>query len=254
MKRYLTLLMLPFAALVLPAPAQAAACSGTTGVTVVVQFPDRTQIGCASGDPASGFDALTSAGFTPTHVGGSFGAALCQIDGYPSNPCPRMPPANAYWAYFHAKRGGSWSYSNAGPGSFDPAPGSVEGWRFGGSDAPPTTSPPGVAAPAPKPRPKPTLTPTKKPASTPTVSPTATPAARATASASVAAKPAATENVTTAPPTPTGAVPVRAVGVNEKSVPAASTSSQGSSWIWGVVLIVGLGAAVGATVLRRRRG
>src|SRR6478609_8909550 len=53
-----------------------------------------------------------------------------------------MPAADAYWAFFHAKRGGSWVYSSSGVASYDPAPGSVVGFRFGSGQQP------GIAPPA----------------------------------------------------------------------------------------------------------
>ena len=69
---------------------------------------------------------------------------VCRINGYPSSdPCVRMPPGDAYWAFFHAKRGGSWVYSSSGVASYDPAPGTVVGFRFGSGQQP------RVAPPAP---------------------------------------------------------------------------------------------------------
>ena len=69
---------------------------------------------------------------------------VCRINGYPSSdPCVRMPPGDAYWAFFHAKRGGSWVYSSSGVASYDPAPGTVVGFRYGSGKQP------RVAPPAP---------------------------------------------------------------------------------------------------------
>lgn len=121
-------------------PAQAEACSEPSGVTVLVQFPDRhIETGCAAGHPVSGVDALTSAGFSLTYVTGV--PFVCRIDGEPHKAgCSRTPPAQAFWAYFHSSRNGRWVYNTLGPASSAPAPGSVEGWRFGGGAAP-TTAP-----------------------------------------------------------------------------------------------------------------
>ena len=91
------------------APASAAACSGTSGVTVVVDTGGSISTRCASGDPSTAWKALTAAGFGTTPVQ-TFPGALCQINGYPDTSCVRMPPASAYWAFFHAKAGGSWTY------------------------------------------------------------------------------------------------------------------------------------------------
>ena len=126
------------------APASAAACSGTSGVTVVVDTGSSISTKCASGDPSSALKALTSAGFSVTYPQQYPGSVVCRINGYPSSdPCVRMPPGDAYWAFFHAKRGGSWAYSSSGVASYDPAPGTVVGFRFGSGQQP------GIAPPAP---------------------------------------------------------------------------------------------------------
>lgn len=151
-----------FMVLVQAGPATAAACSGTSGVTVVVQFPDRTETRCAAGDPSSGWDALERAGFSVTPVS-AFPGAVCRIDNVPTSdqdPCVRMPPASRYWAYFHAKRGGTWASSNEGARTYDPAPGTVEGWRLGAGEAP--SSPPPAATPKPT---KPSAAPSARPTS-----------------------------------------------------------------------------------------
>ena len=126
------------------APASAAACSGTSGVTVVVDTGGSVSTKCASGDPSSALKALASAGFSVTYPQQYPGSVVCRINGYPSSdPCVRMPPGDAYWAFFHAKRGGSWVYSSNGVASYDPAPGTVVGFRFGSGQQP------RVAPPAP---------------------------------------------------------------------------------------------------------
>lgn len=121
--------------------ADAAACSGTSGVTVVVDFGSLgggVVTGCAPGDPASGLAALTGAGFTYAFVPRMPGF-VCQINVKP-NPC-NGAPVSAYWSYWHAPRHGSWTYASSGAGSYDPAPNTVEGWAFGAG------AQPGVPAP-----------------------------------------------------------------------------------------------------------
>lgn len=129
--------VVPMAGAVAATPASAdGACSGTSGVTVVVDFASLgggIQTACAVGDPASGLTALTGAGFSYEFVPGIPGF-VCRINSLP-NPC-NGAPVNAYWSYWHAQPGGSWSYSNVGAGSYDPAPGSVEGWAFGSGQQP----------------------------------------------------------------------------------------------------------------------
>lgn len=125
-----------------PQPAQAAACSGTTGVTVVVDFTGfggGVAVECAVGDPATGLAALQDAGFTVTGTQRWGLAFVCRIDGLPTpatEPCINTPPATAFWSYWHADAGGSWTFSNQGATSYDPAPGTVEGWAFGAGDEP----------------------------------------------------------------------------------------------------------------------
>ncbi|MEV8326671.1 flagellar hook-length control protein FliK [Kitasatospora sp. NPDC056731] len=121
--------------------AQAAACDGTTGVTVVVDSTavgGGIQTGCAPGDPASGLAALTGAGFAYTFHP-RYPGFVCTINALPTT-CTN-PTGSAYWSYWHAQHGGPWSYSNLGAGSYNPAPGDVEGWSFGAG------AQPGVPAP-----------------------------------------------------------------------------------------------------------
>lgn len=130
-----------------PRPAQAAACTGTTGVTVVVDFTafgGGVQVRCALGDPATGLAALQGAGFAVTGTA-RFGLAfVCRINGLPTpaaDACFSTPPPTAFWAYWHAPAGGSWSFSTVGAASYNPAPGTVEGWAFGANAAPSIPAP-----------------------------------------------------------------------------------------------------------------
>jgi len=123
------------------APAYAAACGGQKGVTVVVDFTKlggKVKTACDADSPATGLAALTGAGFTYTFVPRQPGF-VCTIDKKP-NPC-NGAPTKAYWSYWHAKPDGKWVYSSTGAGSYDPAPGTVQGWAFGASK-PPRISPP----------------------------------------------------------------------------------------------------------------
>ena len=121
------------------APASAAACTGTSGVTVVV----GSTVGCAPGDPSSALAALTAAGHTTTMVERLPGV-LCQVDGSPSSPCVVMPPSSAYWSFWVATRGGRWSYASTGLTTYRPAPGTVVGVAFG-AGSPPPVAPPAAA-------------------------------------------------------------------------------------------------------------
>jgi hypothetical protein len=124
-----------------PTPATArptapvAACGADSdGVTVVVDFgtlPGGVQIRCVTEPVSSGFDALTTAGFSYTGTQ-RFPGLLCRIDGKPADaPCVHAPPPDRYWAYWIADApGGAWTYSDLGAGNRTPPPGSVEGWAF----------------------------------------------------------------------------------------------------------------------------
>ncbi|MBA2388794.1 MAG: hypothetical protein H0V67_00950, partial [Geodermatophilaceae bacterium] len=125
-----------------PVPAEAAACTGGAGVTVVVDFAQfgGVEVECA-GDPTNGLSALSQAGFAVALVTGQ--AFVCRIDGVPaSDPCVRTPPETAYWSYWQAPPGASsWTYGGQGAGSTQPADGATEGWAFGAG------TPPGAAPP-----------------------------------------------------------------------------------------------------------
>jgi hypothetical protein len=118
----------------------AASCSDAGGVTVVVEYgaPLGTSIRCATGNPATGLDALNRAGHGYTFVPRQPGF-VCTIDAKP-DPCNNAP-ADAYWSYWHAKPGGSWSYGTTGAGSYRPIAGTIDGWSFG-NGKPPSTRPP----------------------------------------------------------------------------------------------------------------
>jgi len=141
----LALTALPLTAVAVAPPAHAASCAG---VRVVVDY-GRTGGGistaCAPGDPTSGLTALKASGHRYTFVPRQPGF-VCTIDARP-NPCNNAP-ASAYWSYWHARPGGSWTYSSSGAGSFNPRPGSVEGWAFGSGRPPRIRPPAAVAQPA----------------------------------------------------------------------------------------------------------
>lgn len=281
--RALAALLIAVGLMLAPTPASAAACAGTSGVTVVVQFPDNhVETGCAAGDPDSGLRALELAGFSYAFVPGQ-APAICAINGSPGSDCWGK---DHYWAYFHANRGGSWSYANSGA-TYNPPAGSVEGWRFGDGAAP-TTPPP--AAVAPKPSPSPTAEPTPstggggrasgqgsgsgsgsgapgKP------SPTAAIGANGAGGASNDPDSSATGSARDRPrakPDKAGSEPSSAATTAgegpdvaaEDEVATASgpttTPSEGGGtgrgWLWGLLILAAVAGAGGVTALRRRRG
>ncbi|MDX6371065.1 MAG: hypothetical protein QOD98_53, partial [Nocardioidaceae bacterium] len=83
------------------APASAAACSGATGVTVVVDHGSLgggvEQVCNAGGGGEDAVSLFTGAGFALTYVQRQPGF-VCRINGQPaSDPCVNTPPSDAYW-------------------------------------------------------------------------------------------------------------------------------------------------------------
>jgi hypothetical protein len=180
--RLLRLLAVPALALAfvaVPAPAQAAAGTATgtdraqaaaawlatrsgcdpAGVTVVVDFRafgGSVQVGCTQSDPATGVAALTMAGFGVEGTRQWGLAFVCRINQLPTpadEACAVTPSATAYWSYWHASPGGSWGYGSTSAASYNPAPGTVEGWSFGSGGQPGIAPPAFAAPPAPPPPP-----------------------------------------------------------------------------------------------------
>jgi hypothetical protein len=125
----------------------AGACpTRTKGVTVAVDFTafgGKVQVRCAPGTPTTGIEALQQAGFTPAGTAQYGLAFVCRINNLPSTAqqaCTTTPPANAYWAYYHANKGATtWTYTSVGALSYKPAQGSIEAWAFGNSAKPSKT-------------------------------------------------------------------------------------------------------------------
>jgi hypothetical protein len=134
----------------LPCPTGAsttgAPCSGSTGVTVVVDFTafgEGVHVGCASGAPTTGLAAMHDAGFTTVGTTQFGDAFVCRIDNEPDptqQDCKSTPPSNAFWAYYHAKPGDkTWTTSTLGASSYKPPQGTIDGWAFGASAQPSVT-------------------------------------------------------------------------------------------------------------------
>ena len=269
--RVLVALCVATAGLLLPAPA-ATGAEKCVGVVVDARLlGGGVRTGCAKGDPDSGLDALTAAGFRYAFAPRQPGL-VCQVDGAPA--CDRTT-TTTYWSYWYRATGSdTWVYASEGAGSHDPEPGSTEAWVWqeGGRRQPPdvaqrTICP--VAADTPRPE-KTSSTgaeqgTTKAPAaktsapnaSTPKTSGPKTSAAATSAAPRTtvtSAEPSATSarpgtDTTTAPPT---SRPV----TTPVATPAAASTGDGGGTPWlgvaaGVALVAALG---GAALLRSRRG
>jgi hypothetical protein len=267
-RRALSAALLLVAAVLAPGLAQPAeagvvsgACTTSKGVTVVVNYGSLgggVQVHCDTGATSSttGLTALKS-GFTTQgtyHDGPGF---VCRINGKPTpaqDPCIKTPPGTAYWSYWHATNGGTWTYSTLGAMSRKVTVGGFEGWSFGDGSARPTSSNPS--------RPVPTVQPTVKlgPAAATTTTKSSTRHSSSTSpSRTSTAKPTASRaGPTTATATSAGATPV---GISTTDTvaggarPGAPPDGGGSAWP-----LVGAGSAIaliiaGAVVVSlRRRG
>ena len=132
---------------VLPqAPASAAACTTTSGVTVVVDFHELggglRQV-CDPGSGQDGGERFDDAGFDLDRVQRQPGF-VCRVNGAPADdPCVNTPPSDAYWSLWWSDgESGSWTYATQGIDSLVvPDGGSIAlSWK-GSSES----SPPGVA-------------------------------------------------------------------------------------------------------------
>jgi len=134
------LLQLPLIALLVSIPVSTAtaaapsgvvpagACAGGTGVSVVVDLTDLggdVVVGCATGDPATGRQALADAGFVATDAPTGM---ICAINSAP-DPCP-VTFEGSYWSYWSADASSDWTAYAVGADASDPAPGAFEGWRY----------------------------------------------------------------------------------------------------------------------------
>lgn len=243
MKRVALTALLVAGFTVVPAvPAQAAACAGTTGVTVVVDFGPLgggVQTRCAPGDPATGVEALKQAGFTVAGTQRWGPAFVCRIDNKPgadTESCVDTPPAAAHWGYSYASRGGHWTMSEKGPMARKPPQGSVEGWAFGAGITP-SVAPP--AAPVP-PAPAPATTTARPGQTTPGVDP-AVPE-----SSTVDNSPTPAESSAGASVSASGS----AGPVGEAAIALQRSNFTGTAVTIGLVLALGTAAAV---IARRRR-
>ncbi|MFJ3216570.1 hypothetical protein ACIPLC_11680 [Kitasatospora sp. NPDC086801] len=140
-------------------------CTTTSGVVLAVDFSKwgGPLLRSCGTTPTTGYTLLNQGGWKTTGTGHDGPAFVCRIGysgfqggkQYPTpdqEKCVLTPPATAYWSYWHADPGeNSWSYSQLGAMSYQPKPGSVDLWIFGGTNVEgtkgrPTFSPDSVRA------------------------------------------------------------------------------------------------------------
>ena len=287
-----------------PPPAQAvglpASRSGycttadTNAVTVVIDFGDLgggTHVFCATGlkSGATGMDALRAAGISVTGTQQNGSGIVCRLQGKPTasqtiglpgdpgyqEKCVDTPPSGAYWSYWSASAGGSWSYNSRGLLANRVKLGGYEGWSFshGSRRAPGVTpsvhnAPKPTVAPKPKPtvkpkptataKPKPTVTAKPKPTTTAKPKPTVTakPKPTTTKAPSATTKPAPEVSPSAITPSAPAATPVTVIVTPTADDPADATPTDAglpAGLIAGIAAIVVIAAGAGVVAVRRRR-
>lgn len=163
------------------APVQPARAAGAVGV--VIRHGDGRLLYAyvpLAGDRVTGAEALQKSGLTlNVSVGGSFGVAVCTIDGEgcesPKEDCfcrSYGDPAY-YWHYYLRNPDGTWRNSNLGAGNRILRDGDVDGWSWtGGESGLPTVTLDQIAAAVQPPRMTPAPAPTATVTDATTPSPT----------------------------------------------------------------------------------
>ncbi|MGV9310577.1 hypothetical protein ACWDR0_00075 [Streptomyces sp. NPDC003691] len=264
-------------------------CTTSSGAVLAVDFgpwggPVYRSCGTT---PTTGYELLNQGGWRTAGTGHDGPAFVCRI-GYSGHrggkmfpppeqeDCVLTPPATAYWSYWHADPGeNTWEYSTLGAMLYEPEPGSVDLWIFGGTDIDGTKGRPritpdqvrarntrpvgGAAAPTGKAPAVPPGTDTgPAPArSTAPVPPPPAPSARATVSAPATTS-APPPSPSQSPAPPSIAAPASKAPVVVDAAPAdAAGRDSGSGSALPVLatagLVVVLGGAAVVTLRRRRR-
>jgi hypothetical protein len=211
-----------FGTTVVSAPSASASsgyCPTAKGVTVVVDFRalgGDVQVSCDSGatSSTSGLSALHGAGFSTAGTAHDGEGFVCRINDQPTKSaerCLNTPPTTAYWSYWYAPNGGSWTYSNKGAANRDVIVGGFEGWSFHkGSGA--TNQPDAKAT-----RPPPPAVPTYK------LGPAASAKAKASASSSSTSSSSSTR--TTSKPSATATATGSAAATDPPTTPDGTSTS-----------------------------
>lgn len=241
------------------AGAPAAHASSTICVALVVDDADLgggVHTTCAKvPQGATGYDVLRAGGHTFTICSNG---VLGAIDGKPADGC-RVKDDSHYWAYWHrAPHSTTWTYSDEGGGTYQPANASTEGWVWqNGSTRRPANVPyDDICKPAPRPTPTHTLA--AAPASS--AAPAAVAHPKATVRSTATARPTAPARRTTARSRatiaagPTSSTPTALAGTPTPHATSAAHPGSGSS----AAAALGGGAAIAAVgiaaAVRQRRG
>lgn len=107
-------------------------CAPGVGVTVVIDYQQLgggLEVGCAPGEQASGFTALSNAGFTINESGGPVAGTVCQVEGKPAFGYPGCW-FDGFWGYWKSDGAEAWQWSDVGASSGPLAIDRVEGWSW----------------------------------------------------------------------------------------------------------------------------
>lgn len=261
---------------VLLTPADAAACGGATGVTVVVEpngLGGGTSLDCvADGGGDTAASLYPAAGHPLTYAQRQPGY-VCRVDGAPaSDPCVNTSPASAYWGLWWTDgRSGSWNYSTLGVGSLRiPDGGAVAFvWDQQDGDVRPASAAPvrtATASPSTRPTTRPTSRPSASAGGAGAGSDSAAPSASASASSSAEATSSPTSDASSRPskePSASGTPSASASTPSASPSPAApaadaadAAASDGGlpGWVTALSVVLVVLAALIVTALRRLRG
>lgn len=220
------------------APSGAAACSSSSGVSVIVDFGSAgggVQTACVAGGADVPADqVIASAGFALTWVSRQPGF-ICRINGVPTtDPCVNTPPPDAYWGIFWSDgKDGTWHYSDFGATGLQVPGGGYIGvsWQSGTRREPgqaATAHPVVTATPTPTPTAEPTSAPTTSGTTAPTNSPTKNPTKNPSKNPTTSPTRTPTKQPTS-PPTSTGTTSPPTTPVSPTESSSTTTPSEAAT-------------------------
>ncbi len=191
-------------------PAAAAACSTTTGVTVIADFDalgGGIQGTCVADGGGSRASDLFAAARLPLRYASRQPGFVCRVSEKPqSDPCVNTAPEDRFWGLWWSDGdpGSTWVFSSLGVTSLKIPNGGLVALAWDQQDGPRTpNASPARPRPTSTPNPGPTSIPTSRPSSAPTTRPASPPGATSTPAPGGAAP--TTEPAPSSPQPPTGA-------------------------------------------------
>ena len=257
------------AAVLLPAPAQAAACTDGSGYTVVV---DPQQLGggssttCVSGSGRERAAGLFGRAGVSMQYASNDPGFVCRVNGAPESAgCVQTSPSSAYWSLWWSTGNGTWKYASSGVGSQKIPEGGWVAWSWQGQSTrrDPGVTPSTPVAAAPEPTVRPTTKPTSGSGSTggstgsgqASPGPSASTTPSATPSPSTAAQKKAAKKKIQDQVEATASAQASAQAAAQDGTAKASSESDGGpgglAWV-AIVVLLALGISGGVVAWRRR--